>query len=285
MNLKWLLQSSGLISTHYSELFCTLQRQGYNVKDFGLISPRNLTNLENILEPDDFYIIRGGTRLLTILNDVQNISDCNEFLSDEQINNSDYYLSALKSGIDYNIEKFDQFYYKDLGLPLLNSTSEYIEFNECKDLKFSENMFIKPSKDLKSFNGGILEKGTSIKDYILSGQYQKAYQDEIIILDKVKNINTEYRFFCIKDEVISGSLYRRNSEPSLSNIIPEYVLSHAKEFVKLYQPADILVWDLCKLSNGNIRIVEYNCWNCSGFYNTDINKIVNEISNYKKGLK
>jgi hypothetical protein len=283
-NLKWLVQSNGINFTQYSELFDKLKRQNYNTHDIGILSPNNITNLENILEPNDFYIIRGGTRLLTILNNIENISECNEFLSNEQINNSNYYLNELKNAIDYDFEKFDQLYYKDLNLPLLNSTAQYTHYSECKDMSFKDNMFIKPSRDLKSFNGGILESGTTIKEYILNGPYQKEYINEVIILDKVKTINTEYRFFCIKDKIITGSLYKRNNILTKSNIIPNYILSKAEEYVKLYNPADIFVMDLCELSNTEIKIVEYNCWNCSGFYDSNINKIIDSVSNFKKEL-
>jgi hypothetical protein len=279
--LKWLLQSNGINFTHYTELFNELKRQNYNVQEFGIISPSNITNLENVLDINDKYIIRGGTRLLTILNSIQNISECNEFLTPEQNNNSNYFINQLKNGIDYDLENFDQFYYKDLNLPLLNSTAEYIKYTDCNNDKYTEDMFIKPSRDLKSFNGGIIQKGQTILEYIKSGPYQKSFEDEIIIIDSLKQINSEYRFFCIKDNIITGSQYRRNNKSFVSDVIPEYILAAAKEYVKIYNPADVFVMDLCELSNGRIAIVEYNCWNCSGFYNSNINKIINEISEFK----
>ena len=280
-NLKWLLQSNGINFTHYTELFNELKRQNYNVQEFGIITPSNITNLENILDINDKYIIRGGTRLLTILNRINHISECNEFLTSEQNNNSNYYINQLRNGIDYDFTNFDQYYYKDLNLPLLNSTADYIKYADCNTDKFTEDMFIKPSRDLKSFNGGIIEKGQTILEYIKSGPWQKSFEDEIIIIDSLKHINSEYRFFCIKDKIITGSQYRRNNKSFVSNIIPEYILDAAKEYVKLYNPTDIFVMDLCELSNARIAIVEYNCWNCSGFYNSDINKIINQISEFK----
>lgn len=280
-NLKWLLQSNGINFTHYTELFNELKRQNYNVQEFGIITPSNITNLENILDINDKYIIRGGTRLLTILNSINHISECNEFLTPEQNNNSNYYINQLRNGIDYDFTKFDQYYYKDLNLPLLNSTADYIKYTDCSTDKFTEDMFIKPSRDLKSFNGGIIQKGQTILEYIKSGPWQKSFEDEIIIIDSLKHINSEYRFFCTKDKIITGSQYRRNNKSFVSNIIPEYILDAAKEYVNLYNPADIFVMDLCELSSGRIAIVEYNCWNCSGLYNSDINKIINQISEFK----
>ena len=280
MRLKWLLQSNGINFSQYEKLCEVLKRQHYNVLDFGIISPKNLTNIENILEPNDFYIIRSGVRLLTILNEVKNISECNEFLSEEQINNSNYFLNALKNGIDYNFDNFDQMFYKDLNLPLLNYDSKYIHYNEIKTSSFEKDYFIKPSRDLKSFNGGILNSNETLLNYIMRTGYMKSIEEEIIIISPIKKIYSEYRFFCIKDRIITGSRYQLNHKLDINSNIPEYVLSAAKEYVKLYNPADVFVMDLCDTPNG-IKIVEYNCWNCSGLYSVDVSKLVHEVSNFK----
>ena len=46
---------------------------------------------------------------------------------------------------------------------------------------------------------------------------------------------------------------------------------------------DYYVIDLCETDDG-IEIVEYNCWNASGFYKTDIKKILSRITELKKGI-
>lgn len=56
---------------------------------------------------------------MTILDNIKNISELCPYLSQEQIDNSSEYILALKNGIFYNVEKFDQNYYKDFNLPLL----------------------------------------------------------------------------------------------------------------------------------------------------------------------
>lgn len=282
-NLKWLLQSSGINFSQWQKLYESLKRQDFNVQEFGIISPKNLTNIENILEPNDYYIIRGGVRLLTILNDVKNISECNQFLSEVQLNNSNYYLNALKNGMDYDFEKFDQMYYKDLNLPLLNNDSKYIPYSEIKTSSFENDYFIKPSRDLKAFNGGILNSNETLLNYIMRTGYMKSIEDETIIISPIKKIYSEYRFFCLKDTIITGSRYKLNNTLDINSNIPEYILSAAKDYVKLYNPADIFVMDLCDTPYG-VKIVEYNCWNCSGLYDVDISKLVHDISNFK-GIK
>jgi len=59
-------------------------------------------------------------------------------------------------------------------------------------------------------------------------------------------------------------------------------MKEAEEYAKLYRPADIFVMDLAKTKEGT-KIVEYNCWNCSGLYHTNIEKLFFEVDNYKAG--
>ena len=81
-----------------------------------------------------------------------------------------------------------------------------------------------------------------------------------------------------------GTKYNSTAGISASQLIfsSDYIigLTAAKEYVKLYNPADVFVMDLCDTPNG-IKIVEYNCWNCSGLYSVNISKLVHEVSNFK----
>ena len=278
----WLIQSSGFIQSNVMDIYNSLHKLGFNVKDFGMIYfTKEITNLENILIPNERYIIRGGTKFLTLINEVTCISECNNSLSKEQISNSSKYLEALRNGIDYDIKKFDQEYYSKESLPLLNAEAKYLTFKEASNLIFNEDKFIKPSRDLKAFNGGILEKGMSVKDFILNGPHQSYYDSEIIVINDIKKIYSEYRFFIIKGEIITGSRYKLGDNVSPNAYIPEKVLDCAKEYAKLYNPVDIFVMDIADTDTG-FKIVEYNCWNASGIYHSNIDKLFYEINEFKK---
>ena len=61
------------------------------------------------------------------------------------------------------------------------------------------------------------------------------------------------------------------------------LITIANEFAKLYQPHDIFTLDIAKIKNSNgfdYKIIEYNCFNCSGIYETNFSKMANEIQNY-----
>lgn len=281
----WLIQSTGIISSAPHSNVEYLNKLELEFKDFGLLPFTNeITNLENILQdPTQQYIIRGGTKLLTILDKVKSISELSPHLSQDQIHLGDIYMNNLRKGLFYDVNKFDQLYYKDLDLPLLNRKAWYLPVMSNLDTKFDRDMFIKPSRDLKAFNGGIIEAGTSIEEYIKGQQYQAHYVDEVCIVSELVNIYAEYRFFIVNKKVSAYSQYRRGGQMNVTGHVDQSIIDVAKEYALYYQPHDIFVMDLCETPHG-VKIVEYNCWNASGLYHCDGVKMFNDVNEYVKSI-
>lgn len=284
MKIKWLIQTTGF-KTNYLEITAeTLKKLQFNFSDFGFFDNEDIiVNLENCLEKalSVNYIMRGGTKILRIIDNINNIDISN--LSNYQKENFLTYKEKLKNAIDYDVKKFDQNHYSKFDLPLLNKDSICMDYEECKHMKLNNDMFIKPSRDLKAFNGGILHKDTSIEEFIYYTPKQSFYKEETIVIAELKNIFSEYRFFIIEDKIITGSLYMRNNKVICDNFIPEYILNVAKEYCKLYKPADIFVMDIAETDKG-IFIVEYNCWNSSGLYLCDVQKLFFSVNEFKLRL-
>ena len=276
---KWIVQTSGFRSSFIEATIDTLKRLSFDYEDFGITKERKLSNMNNIVEDNTRYISRGGILMLDILNEATSLTECSTYIDDE--NNKEEYLKELRNSVDYSITGFDQSIYKDYGLPLLNNNAEYFLCSDILDRTFDKKMFLKPSKDLKAFNGGIIDTNISIKEHIESDYFKAGYEKETIVLAPLIKIYSEYRFFIIEDKVITGSLYRRGDRVEYDSFVPEYIMSAAQEYAKLYKPADIFVMDLAETQEG-IKIIEYNCWNCSGLYHVNVQKLFSEINNYKK---
>lgn len=281
MKIKWLVQNIGFSTTNLDLTEDTLKRMDLKYELFGILRTFNyVINLENILhDPEEKLIIRGGTSLLSLLNKVENLQSVNPYLTEMQIQNSEQYIKNLKNGLFYNEETFDQNYYGKLDLPLLNFKSQNLPIKEHLKTSFTEPVFIKPSRDQKAFNAGILEPGYTIQDFIFSQLHENFYLDEIAIIAPVQSIYSEYRFFVVNQEVITGSQYRNSHSLFVSEIVPDNIKDAAKEYAKLYQPHDIFTMDLADTPNG-IKIIEYNCWNASGLYKTNIPKIFNTVHEF-----
>lgn len=284
MNIKWLIQSTGIKMSNALILVEALQSLNVEYNDLAIFENKIL-NLDEILKDDYIYITKGGITFLKMIENLKNnnlnISTLNEHLSQSIIKKSNLYIDKLINSIDYDMERFNQHYYSKLDLPLLNKEAQYIPYNEIKTLSFDNDYFIKPSKDLKSFNGGILNNGETLLNYIYRNGYMKAIEEETIILAPIKKIYSEYRFFMYKNEIISGSRYMLNNKVDVNKDIPTFMMEAARDYGKLYQPLDLYVMDLASTDNG-VEIVEYNCWNASGFYESNINKIINTINEIKK---
>ena len=118
-----------------------------------------------------------------------------------------------------------------------------------------------------------------------TGYHSPNIKSEKIVVSDIKEIQEEYRFFIHKNFILGCSRYILNSEVNPSDFVPEELKECAREYSELYNPAEFYVMDLAVTSEG-IKIVEYNCWNASGFYHADIRNIifqVNEIKGNKNG--
>jgi hypothetical protein len=278
MKIKWLIQDVGLIVSQMYRKFDALQFMEENIAGIGVIADHPyITGLETAIEDDldTQYVLLSGVKVLKLLKAADHISDVVQFPNDFQNENSDVILKSLIAGMFYDFEKFDQAYYGNLGLPLLNSEAVYIPIKENLKKSFNVDKFVKPSRDLKAFDAGILKKEQTIEDFIMSKSRQRFFLEEQLVVSDVLEMNDEYRFFVVDNEVVAGSAYRRNGIVGENTIVPDIVLAIAKKYAFLYKPADIFTMDLARLKDGSIKIIEYNCFNCSGVYLCDL------VSTYK----
>ena len=282
MKFKWLIQDVGLIQSQINRKFEALDFMNENFNVIGVMADYDyITNLENVLEEDlnTVYIVLGGVKILNLLNKADSIEDIIEFPNKFQIDNSDSILKSLKQGYFYNFENFDQAYYGTLNLPLLNSNADYLPLKDNLDTFFDVDKFIKPSRDLKAFDAGILEAGKTLNEFVLNQKRQRFYLEENIVVSNLRNILDEYRFFVVNGEVVTGSAYRINTVVKEDRYIPLDIQDKAIKYAKLYQPADAFTMDLAKTDDNEISIIEYNCFNCSGVYLCDLVKNFNSIKN------
>lgn len=273
MKNLWLIQSNGFRDSYLFEIAESLKRFNIEFKDFGVVKNNSITNLTEILKPEyvDYnFITRGGTKFLGILEKLRrekrDLSYLDNKLPKEITDNSDFWIDKLLNSVDYDVNKFDQLTYSKLDLPLLNSDARYIDYSRIKNYEFTKDTFIKPSRDLKSFNGGVIYAGETIQNYISrTGHHSPNIKSEKIVVSDIKEIQEEYRFFMHKNKILSCSRYVLNSEVNPSDFVPEELKECALEYSELYNPSELYVMDLAVTSEG-IKIVEYNCWNASVFY-------------------
>lgn len=135
-----------------------------------------------------------------------------------------------------------------------------------KDIVWEKDeYFIRPLKDDKAFNGGIYNKKTF------------KYEGDIVLAD-LKHISKEYRFFIIDNQIVTSSLYKIDGELSTSSVIDRDVQDFAQEMIKLFNFPGFVI-DIAKVDN-SCKIMELNCLNASGFYDINLYKLINSVTDY-----
>jgi len=180
-----------------------------------------------------------------------------------------------------NSKNFDQQYFSNLNLPMLNSNPMIIDLRDNLDRKFDKDVFIKPTSDLKGYVGGIIKAGTTIGEFLMTCQRMPHWLSEPTLVADIKDIHSEYRFFVLGDEVITGSRYILDKSVNPSTDIPSVIMEMAHVLAKAYSPDRVFTMDLALLKNGDVEIVEYNCFNGSGTYYAPLEELILRLINLK----
>jgi hypothetical protein len=148
---------------------------------------------------------------------------------------------------------------------LYNNTSL---FPECKRL------FIRPNSGIKIFTGTCLNKSTWNKELdIIKGLPNSIISyDTLVVIAPYKEIDSEYRLLMYGNKLIDYSLYS-GKQASYENIQRMKLLSST--FV--FYPKRFYTIDICLCQN-ELKVVEINSFNSSGFYEMNYHTIVKEVT-------
>lgn len=156
-------------------------------------------------------------------------------------------------------------------LPMLNEGSVILDMNTLIGKQFYEPVFLKPNSAFKEFIGGVTMYGEFFEDFLIRTKY--CGKPIEVMYSPYHEIHSEYRFFVYDDVVATGSSYIVNKVFNQDYSIPDEVWAKAREIAKIYQPTKCFTLDLCLLTNGDIKIVEYNHFSASGNYKADMSKV------------
>jgi hypothetical protein len=173
-------------------------------------------------------------------------------------------------------ENFED-YLKYFRNHLLNGDSTI--HNVSDELTFTGVKFIKPLDDNKLFNGKLFDNmyWNSEQSNLI---YDKSYNPNLkILVSSPKTIYREVRLFIVDGKVVTGSQYMFGNKFMTSKYIGQNVIDYANEIIKIHNIADCYVMDIAETENG-LKIVEFNCINASGFYESDVEKRLIALENF-----
>jgi hypothetical protein len=191
-------------------------------------------------------------------------------------------------GVFFDINNFSMIsYVMNYGKNMFNFPCEFTTIGKFASSghKPDSHFFIRPIKDLKEFSGEVMtfEKlvrwDRNIRHLPGCDNNPTIRTDTEIMVSEPFNIAHEWRIFIVDGKVSSGSHYRSYMHLQPESGVPDKVKNFAEEMCKIWVPSNVFVMDIGE-SNGKLYIIECNCFNSSGFYKSNIEKIITDISNY-----
>jgi hypothetical protein len=143
-------------------------------------------------------------------------------------------------------------------------------------------LFIRPEMDLKEFVGGV-RKFKELPELLKQGSQSRATEETLVMVAAPVNIQREWRTIIVDGKVIAASQYKydgRLLQSTDEHFEPTAVKDFAEDCALLYKPAPVFVLDVAELWNGQLRVVETNCFNCAGWYQANFRAIAREVTAY-----
>lgn len=199
--------------------------------------------------------------------------------------NNIYNKHPNHKGIFFNPDSIFTFWTKKYGRSALNHEATETTFTKLSEANYDddERFFIRPVSDQKEFSGGIMTFG-DIKQWC-----EKIFTDVPdlgdlpIIIGEPFGLAYEWRLFILNGKVITGSQYRTYYVRNVQASLPQEVIDFAEAQAKVYSPTDMFVMDVCKSGDG-LYVIEIGCFNSAGFYASDLEAIMCQVSEYVESL-
>ncbi len=172
------------------------------------------------------------------------------------------------------------------GKHMLNHDSWTGPFKDCN---FSGLAFLRPVNDSKHFSGKVF---TSEEFYdwkrkvcVLEHDYGNSMNgDTIIQACPPKEIYAEYRFWVVNGKIVTKSQYKVGDVVKYSDVVDNRFDNFVRARIKEWSPHKAFVIDVAQVppnpfeqgrwAEDDIKIVEINTLNSSGFYAGDMMKLV-----------
>lgn len=220
----------------------------------------------------------------------------NEIISDELLEGIDYipYGSCLLSrlanennwkGIHYDLSKLNYINFAKHHPYMLNKNVQTVS-DACKLLKKvkqDSEWFTRPSNDDKRYSGIVMTASAIVEwfeDMINTheGSYKIDPNTEVVI-DTPKYISAEWRWFIVGGKIVSGSMYRAHEQMRVMRELHQSVIDEAQAIADIWLPMDCVVMDTA-LVGDEVKVIEFNCINSSGFYDNDVDAVFKALWEY-----
>lgn len=260
--LKWIIQNNLIkpeVLKQFKEAFETLNidYEEVQVIPFSMILPA--------FSPVDQVVFYGSTTLMLTAYE-----------------NEQYQHGVFYDPLSFSMKS----YLHHWGNYMLNAEGQVMTFEKFikTTVDTREEWFLRPNEDDKSFAGTVMSS-SEIKEWyekILQVNNPQLHADTNIMVAPTQQLIKEWRNIVIDGKVIDSSRYMCHGKLQIQKEdCPPEMLQFVEKQVKVYAPNDIFVIDIAETNQG-YKIIECNCFNGTGFYEHNIQKIVKSITDKLK---
>ena len=188
-------------------------------------------------------------------------------------------IAAGMSGIFFN-ENFSTSVWNKHRQDMLNQHCNEFPLSGAPEalafLPEDTQLFVRSCADLKAF-AGMVTTVTSLVNHRESNIFgsNAVPPDTWISVAFPQEITAEYRCFVVGGRVIDAAIYRERGR-RVNRRVP---ISLFQELAEDWLPHQTCVMDVALLVN-KLKVVEFNCFNASGFYGHNIKVIVEAVSTW-----
>ncbi|MFK7981083.1 MAG: ATP-grasp domain-containing protein [Saprospiraceae bacterium] len=194
-----------------------------------------------------------------------------------------FHEENYKRGVFYNPETFNMKNYVDEWREnVLNSDGCLMELGKINTIKSQplKEWFIRPNHDGKEFSGRVdtFESLVKWSQKICALNLPDFNAKTMVWIAQPKDIIKEWRLFVVDDKIVSASKYMEQGVLTESEAdIPDAMLNFASNRIGEYRLSAIYVMDIAEIADG-YKLIECNCFNGTGFYKHDIEKIIGAVN-------
>jgi hypothetical protein len=168
------------------------------------------------------------------------------------------------------------------GRHMLNYDASVHCFGDVFELE--EEFFIRPTTDSKCFSGTLMSREAffewrrRILD-LKEDDGSTITKDTKVCISSPKKILQEYRFWIVKGNIITSSLYKMGHRVVYSSLVDKAVewfamsMTHPMS-IHSWNPAHAYVLDIAMIGEKEYKIIEINNINSAGLYAANIPKLV-----------
>ena len=209
------------------------------------------------------------------------------------VGTKDFALYCRSQGIPifYN----ENFHYSKLlemyGSEMLNSDAKVAKLKDIQmpTITGNEKMWVRPNDGFNIVKGKVISCYSW--DAWAAGMIRPrtdyhtlcpdVTEETLMVYAAVKEIKNEWRIFVVNGKAISVSQYYCDGEFALRNEfgVCQSVMYYAQKMCDQWLPCETCVLDISRNGADQYKVMEINCFNCSGWYLVNSGKVVEAVKN------